>query len=140
MLSAGVAIEKLYAAISEYKDGGSINLQYKKRFSAVISDDINTAQAIALLWELVKDDSISSADKKETLFDFDNVLGLDLKNSKKYMTQEQIPKEIAALAEAREAARKARDFARADEIREEILKAGYEINDTSSGPIVKRSS
>jgi len=130
---AQTALEKLYAAISSYEDGGSIDTSYQKRFAGIVSEDLNTPQAIALVWELVKDSSVSSADKKATLLDFDRVLGLDLAGANKYMAKEPIPKDIQKLAEDRESARKSGDFAHADEIRKKITDLGYEIRDTNTG-------
>lgn len=130
---AQTALEKLYAAISSYEDGGSIDTSYQKKFAGIVSEDLNTPQAVALVWELVKDNSVSSADKKATLLDFDRVLGLDLAGANKYMAKEPIPKDIQKLAEDRESARKSGDFVRADEIRKKIADLGYDIRDTNIG-------
>ena len=52
--------------------------------------------------------------------------------------EEEVPAEILALAEARQAARKAKDFARADTVRDELKAKGWAIEDTPKGPRVKR--
>ncbi|MBI2046130.1 MAG: cysteine--tRNA ligase [Parcubacteria group bacterium] len=135
---AQTALGKLYTAIASYKNGGSINASYQKKFVGTVTEDLNTPQAIALVWELVKDDSVSPADKKATLVDFDRVLGLDLENAKEHTAAEPIPDEIQKLTEERESARASGDFARADEIRKKIADLGYEINDTPTGPSIKK--
>lgn len=137
---AQTALKKLYRNVAGYEDGGSVNSLYQKRFAEIISDDLDTPRAIALVWELIKDDSISSADKKATVLDFDRVLGLDLAHAKEYTTEEPIPKEIKKLAEERESARKSGDFAKADEIRKKIADLGYEIRDTNTGTSIKKTA
>jgi cysteinyl-tRNA synthetase len=136
---AETALEKLYSAIASYEDSGSINASYQKRFAEIVSEDLDTPRAIATVWELVKDASISFADKKATLLDFDRVLGLDFENAKTHLIKEPIPKEIQELAEDRERARKSDDFASADYIRNKIANLGYEISDTPTGPSIKKS-
>lgn len=133
VMAAQTALEKLYGSIAEYEDGGSVNPLYQKRFTDMVSDDLDTPRAIALVWEFVKDGSVSSADKKATLLSFDRVLGFDLAHAKKHVAGESIPKEIKKLVEERESARKSGDFARADELRKKIADSGYEIRDTSIG-------
>lgn len=104
---------------------GKINKEYKTKFISYIQDDLDTPKALALAWELLKDENISNKDKRSTLLDFDKVLGLDLKNLKK----ENIPKEIKKLAEEREEARKNKDYKKGDELRDKIKGLGYEIKD-----------
>lgn len=137
--AAQTALEKLYRAVAGYEDGGTINSSYKKRFAGIVSDDLDTPRAIALVWELVKDDTISSADKKATLLDFDRVLGLDLTHAKKHTAEEPIPDTILMLAKERETARTSGDFAKADEIRKKIADLGYEIRDTNAGASINKN-
>jgi cysteinyl-tRNA synthetase len=126
------ALIKLMAHISQLPNGGNINNAYKAKFEAFIGDDFNMPQAIALSWELLKDSTVSDADKKATLIDFDRVFGLDLANIPTTPT-EPVPPEIIALAEAREEARKEKDWAKADAIREEIEARGFVVKDTTNG-------
>lgn len=131
--ASATTLQKLYETIAMLPDGGSINEEYRARFEETLSDDVNTAEALALLQELIRDNSVSDADKKKTALDFDRVLGLNLARAKEFTEKEPIPEEIQKLAEAREAARKAGDFARADTLREEITQKGYEVRDTDKG-------
>jgi cysteinyl-tRNA synthetase len=91
-------------------------------------------RALAVVWELVKDD-LSPATKKATLLQFDRVLGLRLTE---WQPEEAVvPPEILALVEDREKARSAKQWKKADALREQIRLAGYEIEDTPKGPKVK---
>jgi len=108
---------------------------YQDRFLSALADDLNTPQALAVLWELVKDNSISPAYKLATVLDFDKILGLSLGDrvTKLLASQNNIPAEIQSLIEEREKARKNGDFAIADNIRAQIESAGWFLEDTSSG-------
>ena len=120
---------------------GAVSPRYQKSFITAINDDINTSQAVALLWDLLKDDSVSKADKKATLLDFDRILGLDLAESQNFMEEsrkqtvsiEQAPQEIRTLVEEREKARASKDFAKADTLRDKINSAGFTLEDSPAG-------
>ncbi len=129
------AFLRLIVLVQDYPEGGEIITSYNDKFTAFINDDLNTPQALALAWELVKDDTQNEADKKATLLEFDKVFGLKLDSVPK-VQQESIPAEIQALAEAREEARKNKEWKKADALREEIEKRGYELKDTEKGPTI----
>ncbi len=113
---------------------------YKTEFLAKINDDFNLPEALALSWELIKDHSVEAHEKVELLLDFDKVFGfglqavMDMKKEEK----DSIPLEVTALVEARELARKSKDFVQADALRKEIESRGYEVKDTENGPEVKK--
>ncbi len=114
--------------VQNIKDDGQINQEYKKEFLLSINNDLNTAKAIALMFTLIKDKTVSDEDKKTTILDFDKVLKLDLLNREII----HIPQSITELAQRRKIARENKDFALSDALREEIEKLGYTIKDTSS--------
>lgn len=123
------------------KKKGSIQPEYQKQFQKAVFDDVDTPKAVAILWNLVKDDKVSKPDKKATLLDFDKILGLNLSEAQEFieestrpLAKKEIPSEIKALLEEREKARLAKDFAKADEARDKIKAAGYEIEDSPTGP------
>lgn len=122
------ALIRLIKNISDYPDNGKIIDSYKNKFIAFINDDLNTPQALALTWELISDHNYNDADKKATILDFDKVFGLKL-NSLPKIEAEEIPPEIQALIEARQEARKQKDWVKADALREEINSRGYTITD-----------
>lgn len=135
MRAAQTALIKFIAAAASYPDGGQIISSYRERFNSYINDDMDMPKAVALAWELIKDPAVTAADKRATLLDFDRVFGLDLAAAPR-VKDEPIPEEIQALAEAREEARKAKDWQKADALRTEIESRGFDINDTDKGPVI----
>lgn len=109
---------------------------YKKEFSEAIENDFNTPEALAIVWKLIKDESVLPADKRMTLLDFDKILGLDLERNEFEVSN--IPEEIEQLMNEREKARAAGDFKKADKLRLIIQKNGYEVLDTVTGQKLKK--
>ena len=109
-----------------------------RKFRDALDNDLNTAMGITVIYDVLK--SGLSADEKISIIDeFDEVLGLDLvKNAENYLIKNQnskfdIPDEVIELAEQRKIARKEKNFALADEIRDKISALGYEIRETRQG-------
>lgn len=102
---------------------------YADDFLAAIDDDLNTPQALAVLWSVIKDGSLGSKEKLELLLGFDSVLGLRLGD----VREESAPAEIAALIREREEARAGKDWARSDELRDLLKEKGYIVEDTPDG-------
>lgn len=134
---ATTALNRLRDAYFEWPEGGEVSGDYRDRFLACVNDDLNTSQAIALVWELVKNKDISHADKKATVTWFDQVLGLNLSDWQP-AADEAVPDEIMQLAEARQTARASKDWAAADAARDELAAQGYEVIDTPDGFQVKK--
>ena len=134
---ATTALTRLREAYYEWDEGGKVADDYQQRFLQCVNDDLNTSQAIALVWELVKNKEITSADKKATLDWFDQVLGLNLAQWQP-AAEEAVPDDILKLAEARQTARAAKDWAAADAARDELAAQGYEVIDTPEGFQVKK--
>ena len=106
---------------------------YGKKFCEAINDDLNMPQALAVVWELIKDKNTKPEEKYATLLDFDRVLGLRLDKVEKI----EVPVKIKELAEKREKYRQAKNFDKADEIRKQIEKLGFELQDTDKGSKIK---
>ncbi|MEN9405602.1 MAG: hypothetical protein RLY47_561 [Candidatus Parcubacteria bacterium] len=133
--AAYVAYDKLKTRLAELPDGGAINEEYKNRFDEALNDDLGTPQALAIVWEALKDTSLSDADKKTTILSFDDALGLKLDEVVTF----EIPTEVSELAEKREAARLAKDWTTSDTLRKELQDLGFDVEDTASGPrIIKK--
>lgn len=132
--AAQIALTKLEGLARETTETGTINQDYKNRFMTAISNDLNTPQALAVIWELISDKNIPDPDKKATLLDFDQVLGLGLAN----LAPTIIPAEIKKLVEERELARKAGDFTKSDKLREQISALGFTVEDSPTGPKIKK--
>ncbi len=131
---AETALNRLYRLYNDLGNTiGSVDKDYQERFKNFISDDLDTPKALALLWDLIKDENVPKADKKATILDFDKVLGLNFEHQSEIIKNEIIPKEIQKLAEERKEARKNKDYKKSDELRNEISKLGYEIKDSSDG-------
>jgi len=110
--------------------------ELEKQFLEAINDDLNTAKALAIVWELLKSNNSESA-KATTLLKFDKVLGLDIK---KYLGKPaSFDKNILELSKKREEARKNKNYKESDRLRDEIESAGYEVEDTPKGQkIIKK--
>lgn len=132
---AQTALEKLRSEIRDWRLGDEKPGEYYGKFLEAVNEDLNMPKALAVVWEMVKSD-IPSAQKSADLLAMDKVLGLELD---KYIGQEiEVPEEVQKLLEIREKARADKDFKRADEIRNEIKKLGYEIEDSSQGVKIKK--
>jgi len=100
-----------------------------KKFKSALEDDLDTARALGVVWQLVKDPKKDDAKKKATLLEFDKVLGLGLGEVKKI----EIPASIKKLAGERDRARKEKDFKKADKVRKEIKEKGFGLEDARDG-------
>lgn len=127
------------------EDSKASLLKYKQEFITAMDDDLNTADAISAVFELVREinSSItgSEADNKGyielalNLFnELTSVLGLMYTDKK-----EDIPQEIFDLVEKRKQARKEKDFTLADQIRDEITARGYTVEETRQGIKIYKS-
>ena len=118
---------------------------YEERFKGYMDDDMNTADALSVIFELARD--INTTLKEETLpkekllemqrifLMLTGVLGLLYKKD-----ENEIPQEVMDLVAARGEARKAKDFAKADEIRAQIEALGYEVKETRQGTQVSKKA
>lgn len=125
---------------------GKLNAQYQQRFVDIVNNDLDTAKAIALIWDIVKDESLSAGDRKMTIIEFDAVLALGLSSDPELIlqslgniAQSDLPQSVQDLIERREAARGAMNWAEADTLREAILLAGYTIDDSPQGPKITKN-
>jgi cysteinyl-tRNA synthetase len=138
------ALERLYTALRGLPvvaaAGGEV---FVERFRAAMDDDFNTADALAAIFELVKFvNSNAKADSskaflealKQEIVTLSDICGLIVDKK-----AEMLDSDIEALIEERQAARKAKNFARADEIRDELLAKGIVLEDTREGVKWKRA-
>lgn len=127
-------------------ENGTILSRYQKRFQQCINDDLNTPGALAVLWDLTKNQKASKADVRATILDMDRVFGLNLSGPSPEVIRDatalfaakspiaDVPPEIQELLNLREEARKTKDFQRADELRNAVRDKGFDIIDSSEGP------
>ena len=106
--------------------------KYNDDFKKALEDDLNTANALTVLYDLLKSDE-SNGTKYKLVSDFDKVLSLDLidKGKKTLENEEQ----ILNLIDLRDEAKKNKNYTEADRIREELLKQNIRLKDTKDGTI-----
>lgn len=142
MDNASVAYKKLLAKIGSLK-AGEADLEsakaYEEKFESAMNNDLNTSLGITALYDVLKAD-ITDGTKLYLVEKFDKVLSLDLiKKANEVEEKPQVDDELSAIVEEkialRAAAKKEKDFAKADQIRAELLEMGIEIKDTREGVI-----
>ncbi len=143
--NAAGAYSKLTAKIAPLtkETAGEIDRDEYNRLMNVFKDaldsDLNTSLAITALYDVLKSDA-NAVTKLALIKEFDRVLGLDLiENAEKSdNTEESVPQEVLELAEERKAARKDKNFALADELRDKIASLGYEVRETRQGTVLTK--
>ena len=141
--NAAAAYEKLIAKIATLKDEGGIEpmmfADLKKRFAKALEGDLNTSVAVTAVYDVLKAKT-TDATKLALIADFDKVLCLNLLSAAENLRKKQAEEEAAnadpeidALVAARTAAKKAKNWAEADRIRDELKARGIEIIDTPQG-------
>jgi len=124
--------ERLKNIISEIKDDKKTNKKYLAEFEKAISDDLDMPNALAVLWEMLRDEKAEG--KLNAVKKMDEVFGLKLLEKEKI----QIPREIKKLMQEREEARKSKDWKKADKLRNEIKAKGFLISDMEKGAEIKK--
>ncbi len=131
-------VENLNYIISSQKKGKEQAAEldeFRQRFIAVMDDDLNTADAVSVIFELVREINTLTSENEDAalaeqclsiLRELLDVLGL-------WKEEDKIPEEILALAEQRAEARAQKNWALADEIRDTLKQKGYEIKDGADG-------
>ncbi len=111
----------------------------RERFRAAVQDDLNAPRALAVAGEVARSTTLDPATRRALLLEFDAWLGLDLVMSDPPAEAWESDPRIDALVAEREEARGAKDFAKADRIRDELAAEGVVIEDTPDGARWKRS-
>ncbi len=137
---AGAAIERLDGFARRTADlNGSADESVLAAFSEAMANDLDTAKAVDLLFRQVREantaldtDEATAATASATARTIAEVLGLELRGE-----ASAVPAEIVALARQRQEARSARDFDRADAIRDQLTEAGWMVEDSADGPVIR---
>ena len=90
------------------------------------------------MWQMLKDSSVNDAEKLAVLYKMDKILGLSLDKVEAKKAERLGSEEDWKLVEERTLAKKAKDFARADEIRNILLERGFIVKDTPQGPVLEK--
>jgi len=108
-------------------------------FREHMAADLNTPRALADIWSLLKNKTLSASEKLTLIMDMDRILGLKLDALPEAEEEESLDAEIDALIQERQEARKNKNFARSDEIRDLLLSRGIQIIDSPDGPVWKKN-
>jgi cysteinyl-tRNA synthetase len=121
--TAANSYNRLKNILLELEEKGEVNPIYIRKFEKRINDDLDMPGALAVLWEMLRDES--AIGKKKTVEKMDKIFGLNL--------FPEIPKEIKDLAEKRLRARLEKDWKQSDDLRQELLREGWKIKDFDKG-------
>lgn len=140
-MAGGPATGPLHPALDEARSACD---DARAAFITAMEDDLNTADALAALFDLVRVANIALARPDATpgelalylatLEELGDILGLRVRPG-----EDGVPAQVAALVEERAAARKARDWKRSDEIRDQLRELGWSVEDTPAGPRVSKT-
>ncbi len=141
--SAARGYARLLAAVAPLRTAGGPldpvrSASARERFRDALRDDLNAPRALAVAFEVLRSEELSPAERWALLREFDRVLGLDLTHAQPAAAGSESDPEIDALVAEREAARAARNFARADALRAELAARGIALEDTATGPRWRR--
>ncbi|MCR5788080.1 MAG: cysteine--tRNA ligase [Bacilli bacterium] len=132
--------KKLLNKISLIKEEGDLDAskfnEYDERFKNELHNNLNTANTITILYDLLKDDKLNGKTKLELIKSFDKVLSLDLIQTAKVRDDHD---EIMKLIEQRNEAKKNKDFATADKIRNDLQERGIILVDSREGTTYKEA-
>lgn len=140
--NVATAYDKLMKRVAAIPDDGEINEaqveDYRVRFAEAVGNDINTSMGLTVLYDVLKED-FSGATKRAVILAMDEVLSLELGKAWEKADEDATgaDEELTAYVEQRIAeraeAKKAKDFAKADAIRDELKERGILIKDTREG-------
>ena len=142
---AQTALTRFYIALRALPTAlAAKNTEFEKRFYAAMDDDFNTPEAIAVLFDMVRE--INSLKLEEaahlgaTLKQLGNLLGILQQDPEKFLHANLNQDKIEKLITARNNARTNKDWAQADQIRDELITMGVELEDTHEGTIYRMAS
>ena len=135
------AYSKLINRISALNDNDNVNenslIPYRKAFMEAMDNDLNTSLGLTCVYDVLKASDINDSEKLALIKEFDSVLSLDLLNGENKKTDESVDDNLAAevekLIQKRNEARKNKDWATADSIRDELKEKNIVLIDTSEG-------
>ncbi len=142
---AKAAREKLVSTVASLKKNepsktlGDKAQSYYDSFSSAMNNDLRAPEALAQMWLMLKDNEVKDGEKLSLLYSFDRILGLELDKVEAKKDEKVGSDEDWKLVEERALAKKNKDWARADEIRAELLRRGFIVKDTPSGAILEKN-
>lgn len=135
--------EQLGILKSQNSEQGVVLSEYLEKFNYSINNDLNTAEALALSFEILNSNE-KPENKLATVLEFDKVFGLKLNETwilpRQFVKETELDQETKDLVQIRDQARKNRDFKTSDKIRKELENKGYEVLDTPEGTKIRKNS
>ena len=126
---------KVLELLEKPEEGEKTPDQYISDFHVAINDDLNMPQALAVVWDMLKNEDVNNDAKYDTLMGFDKVFGLRLNEIEKV----EVSREVQELLTQREHARLNKHWNDADALRDKIHKLGYILDDSPTGTVVKKA-
>ncbi|KUK79347.1 MAG: Cysteine--tRNA ligase, partial [Microgenomates bacterium 39_7] len=128
----------LHEARGEEASLSKLAQDYHDQFFTTITDDLSTPEALVVFWQMVKDKELSAAERLALLLDFDQLFGLELDSiqaadKKQPLALEELPDEARVLLQEREKARQQGDYAKSDQLRDQLFDLGFQVIDDESG-------
>ena len=133
--SANSAYQKMIEIVSDLRSSEKINSEttndtlikkFDDEFIDAINDDLNMPKALAVVWEMLKNEELNDKDKLSKILKYDQVLGLSLS------AESPFPDYIVKIFQERVEARKNKNWSKSDELRDKLLDLGYKIKDTET--------
>ena len=129
-------LNKLRKRIASLKEDGEINKElfdsYVTKFKEQLENDLNTSNALTIIYEVLKDEKLNDSTKIKIIEDFDKVFSLDLIKEEESIDSD-LEKEILEKIEERKEAKMNKDYVLADQIRNELSSRGVKLIDTKDG-------
>lgn len=133
--AAQTALNRLVDAAREWDTPLSVDAAAVERFMTRVNDDLDTAGALAVLWDVVHDENMASGVKAATVLAMDEVLGLALEDV--VARPVRVTEEAQQLLDERVRVRMAKDWAKSDALRDQLAAMGYSVEDTADGQRVR---
>jgi len=118
-------------------DTDAASATWQRQFYDAWYDDLDAPRAIAVLWCIFADASLPTNQRAQLIGELGGLIGLDWSTARH--KGQPIEADVAELVAAREEARAARDFSRADALRRELASRGFAIEDSPAGPLLSRT-
>lgn len=126
------ALNRLIEFAITTKETGKVIKPIIEKISEHVRDDLNTPLALSALWDVVRNEEYSDADRKATMFEADKIFGLNIEK----ISNIKVPLEIKEMVENREHLRMNKKWKEADEIRAKIFAQGFHLKDTDKGTVI----
>ena len=127
-------LNKLRSRISSISEEGTIDIEkvdfYNEKFKNYLEDDLNTANALSVLFDVLKDNDLNGSTKLKLVSLFDEVFSLDLNKPVGSVVSDEVTAYIEEQIEARSEAKKNKNYEKADQIRNNLSRQGIELKDT----------